>query len=291
MRRTSKRSFRQIPRERLRAFVVLSSLLLFGATELSAGVLVAPTVVFMSNQNRTGRLTIQNPAATPQEVSIDFAFGVPETDTIGNVYVSLLDAASPDMRSALGWVKAFPRKLVLAPNSTQVIRFVANPPKDLPDGEYSARVVIESRDAQVEAPKALAEGEISTKLNMIMKTAMMLKYRNGDCTTELELTGAKAEMMEDSVLVTVDLKTLGNASYVGLLRSRLLDSRGRELDYHNMDVAVYDTMRRRFALHVDGEEAQRPYRVELSISNKGRRDVAHEDMIFGNDIFITQAVE
>jgi hypothetical protein len=68
-----------------RAGVILFVSLLLPAIDVLAGVLVAPTVVFMSNKNRTGRLTIQNPGDKSEEVSVHFSFGIPVTDSMGNI--------------------------------------------------------------------------------------------------------------------------------------------------------------------------------------------------------------
>ena len=45
------------------------------STNLLAGVLVAPTVVFVNDKNRTARMDINNTGSTPQEVTISFAYG------------------------------------------------------------------------------------------------------------------------------------------------------------------------------------------------------------------------
>ena len=117
---------------------VIALFLLIG--HVNAGVLVAPTVVFMDEHKRTGRITVQNPSDEPREVTIRMSFGLPTSDSLGNVFVNLQDSGITDVKAATSWVKPFPRKMLLQPGATQVVRFVARPPKDLVDGEYWARV-------------------------------------------------------------------------------------------------------------------------------------------------------
>ncbi|HUV30042.1 MAG TPA: hypothetical protein VMY05_02960 [Acidobacteriota bacterium] len=285
---------RLIPRSTapgLRGFVVFCLMLLVPLFDAAAGVLVAPTIVFISSKQRTGRLTVQNPTDTPKEITIRFSFGLPVSDSLGQVHIALQDSAVTDPHSALGWVKAFPRKLILPPSGEQIIRFVASPPADLPEGEYWARIVVQSREAETAVPPASEEGIITTRLNMVMQTAMMLKFRKGNLVSQLEVTGMEVRRDSGNVEVTVDMTSQGNASYVGLLNCRLLDADNRELSSQSVQLAVYYSLRRRVFLPVTGSDFKEPYHVELAISTRGRTDIAAEDMIHGNNIMLTQTPE
>jgi len=101
----------------------------------------------------------------------------------------------------MNWIRAFPRRVVLAPGATQVIRFVANPPKDIPDGEYWARIVIRSQDSQAQLPDAGDMESITTRLNMVMETAIVLKYRTGDLMAKLGITDTEIERSDSLVTV------------------------------------------------------------------------------------------
>lgn len=258
------------------------------STNLIAGVLVAPTVVFISDKNRTARLDINNTGSTPQEVTIHFAYGLPTSDSTGNVSVVLQDSNITDPRSAVEWVKAFPRQIVIPPNGTQVVRFVANPPKDLPAGEYWARIVVRSKDGDTKIPTPTDVDAITTKLNMIMQTAIMLKYRTGDLNSEVQLVNTQATQTDTSVFVMVDLASKGNASYVGVLTARLLDNNQKELAKLQTDVAVYRELKRKieFPVPTPGK-----YKIELGITTEGRTDIAPEDMIPGNKVYSTVDVQ
>jgi len=268
-------------------FLIVTALAGMLAARATAGVLVAPSVVFMSDHNRTGRMTVQNPTNAPKEVSISFSFGLPESDSLGNVNITLQDSNVTDTRSALGWLRAFPRKLIIPANGSQIVRFVASPPKGLADGEYWARIVVESQEGVTSVPTASDNEQITTKLNMIMRTAIMLKYRTGSCVAELKLNEAEASRQDSTVEVVVDLSNQGNVSYVGILAARLLDSDNKEISSNDLQLAVYHDLKRRIALPVKYGNFRAPYKVEVSISNKGRKDIPSDDMIFGNDILYT----
>lgn len=274
--------FDNMPRMRVSIWAISLALILTSAAELLAGVLVAPTVVFLSDKSRTGRLTIQNPTNEPKDVTISFSFGLPMSDSLGDVYLTLQDSNVTDPRSALGWVKAFPRKVVLPPNGSQVVRVVASPPDGLSDGEYWARIVVAAQEGEATIPASDQNGAISTKLNMVTQTAIVLKYRTGALVSDLALMGASAQTTTSQVWATVDLVNRGNVSYVGVLKCRLLGGDNSEISSNQVDLAVYRNLKRRIAMPV--AEKKTPRQVEVTISNEGRTDIAPEDIIPGNKI-------
>jgi hypothetical protein len=205
--------------------------------------------------------------------------------------VRLDDTAVTDPHSAVGWVRAFPRKIVLAPGASQTVRFVANPPKDLPDGEYWARVVVRSQEGAREIPEAVEEGRITTNLNMIMQTAISLKYRTGDLVSALEITDATAHETDSQVVVMLDMVNKGNISYLGVLNCRLVDADKKEISSNRLDLAVYYDMKRKVELPLDSVPHRKPYQVEVTIANEGRTDIPPEDVVRGNQVQYTVTVE
>ena len=256
----------------------------------TASVLVSPTVVFVDEASRTGRLTLHNPTDKAQEVSIRFAFGLPTTDSLGKITVAFQDSAVTDPRSALEWVKAFPRKVIVGANESQTVRVMVNPPPDLPDGEYWARVMVRSQDANQDLPSA-EDGQIATHLTMVTEMAIMLKYRTGELFSSLELSGSKTQLLDSTVEVWLDLTNLGNVSYMGVLQLWLRDSRGQEMDHFQTNLAVYRTQNRRFELRVPAGEFQPPYQVDVNISSEDRTDIDDRDLIAGNKIAVSLAAE
>ena len=289
------RSLKQIPRKPgrwgWRGIVFFVLLWALPISQVLGSVLVAPTVIFLSDKNRTGRMILQNPTNEPKEISVRFSFGLPESDSLGNVQVRLQDSAVTDPRSCAEWIRAFPRKMVLQPGQSQTVRFVARPPKDLPDGEYWARVVVRSQESQTDIPVASDPQAITTNLNMIMQTAISLKYRTGDLVSDLELVDAEAHLDDSQVTVMLDMSNKGNISYLGILQCRLLDADQKEISTYKIDLAVYHAMRRRIDLPLGAGDFKTPYRVELSITNEGRTDVPPEYVIHSDPVELTMAVE
>ena len=69
-----------------------------------------------------------------------------------------------------------------------------------------------------------------------------------------------------------DLRNKGNVSYVGIMECRLIDAAGSQVSYSNIQLAVYHNLLRRVDMPLSGTDFVEPLRVEMSISNRGRKD-------------------
>ena len=145
----------------------------------------------------------------------------------------------------------------MPPGSEQTVRFVARPPKDLPDGEYWSRIVISSQNANPPEIGEVKEGVISARLNTIIQTAASLKYRRGDLVSKVEITDSWVERKDDIVSVFIDMVNRGNVSYLGVLDVRVLDADGNELVAKDENTAVYYDLRRRVDLQLPVRENRR----------------------------------
>jgi len=205
--------------------------------------------------------------------------------------VTFQDSAATDKRSCLDWVRAFPRRVIIDPGESQIVRLMVRAPKDLPDGEYWARIMVRSQAANVQIPVSGEQDGIRTHLNMITELAIMFKYRTGDLVSSLELRDAYATVKDTQVEVMLDMVNRGNVSYMGMLECRLLDSDMKEISSNLRKLAVYREMKRRIDLEYIKEGFKLPYHVEIRIDSEGRNDITPEDMIIGNKITRTVAVK
>lgn len=281
----------KITRRWLGLTLVTVGLMMIGTLKLTASVMVAPTVVFLSEKNRTGRIIIQNPADHPTEVTIRFSFGLPQSDSLGNVRVTLQDSAVTDPRSAMDWLRAFPRKVIIPAGGSQTVRLMARPPADLPDGEYWARIVVASQEARAATAATGENDRISTQLNMIMQMAIMVKYRTGELVSDLELTNVETLTTDSTVSVLLDMSSRGNVSYMGVINAWLRDANGDVITEVTSNLAVYRDLRRRIDLAVVEGDYRKPYSVEVLVTPDGRTDVPPEDLIKGNKIEYSANIE
>jgi P pilus assembly chaperone PapD len=236
------------------ARTLLAALALLAGTAAPAhAVSVSPTALYIDSRTRTGVLTLYNPGTLPEEITVDFAYGYPQSDSAGNVSVATTREPAAGEPSAMAWMRAFPRRLLLQPGQRQVVRVLVEPPGDLADGEYWARVLISSRGGQ--PPIEQTQGDVRLQLNVQTTLVMAANYRKGDLRTGVEVTAASAGRTADGVQLQVDLSRSGNAAFLGRMRAELLDARENVVATLYDDVAVYRTMRRRLTFAVPASAA------------------------------------
>jgi P pilus assembly chaperone PapD len=127
-------------------FAALVALML--APLVADAVLVAPHALFIDDRDRSGEVFLVNASDSPEEVTLEFQFGYPATDSAGEVGLTLIPQPDPSEPSAAAWLRAFPRRVRLEPGQRQRVRVVASPPAGLPDGEYWSRLIVTSRAAR-----------------------------------------------------------------------------------------------------------------------------------------------
>ena len=214
---------------------------------LAEAIVVAPHHTFIDHQTRSGVIYLHNPGTEPEEVSISFFFGYPTSDSAGNVTIKVVEDPAAHEPSAADWIRAYPRRAIVAPGGTRALRLLAQPPADLPDGEYWARAVVHSRGGQV--PVAAPESEdVRVALMLEVRTVVPVTYRKGDVTTGVLLTEIDHEIKSDSVVARVGMRRFGNAAFLGTLSLTLQDTTGVVLAKVDRHVAVYHQLLKRVSL-------------------------------------------
>lgn len=233
-----RRTTRAVTRGTAMAFVAIA-----GAPLLGNAVLVAPHAIFIDHRTRTAQVTLANPSAEPEEVDLAFAFGFPATDSAGQPYVRLFDEPADSFPSAAGWIRAFPRRVRLEPGQRQVVRLLAQPPADLPDGEYWTRLIVTSRRAQ---EVAVADTTMRAGLTLELRTIVSVTYRKGDVRTGVAIDTFDATVVGDSLLARLAVHREGNGAYLGVARFTVLRGESAVQEWA-IPIAVYYAMDRRFA--------------------------------------------
>ena len=251
---------RPVRRRVIIAAAAIVALLATGAAALRA-VSVSPMSVFLSHTNRAGTITLYNPNPLAEEIEISFAFGYPRSDSVGDVTVPLSDVAPEGEPSAVPWLRAFPRRLVLQPGQQQVVRILAQPPAGIEDGEYWSRILVTATGGR---PPVEQQVQPDVRVAISMRTIIVasLNYRKGALTTGIELTAARAERTPAGLQVTIDLARRGEAAYLGHIGIEVLDAAGNVLHEEQDVLSVYRTLRRRFT--VPGMENATRVRYRLS---------------------------
>lgn len=254
------------PRTRFPLAVVIAAALLALGPVVGLAVLVAPHAVFIDHRSRSGQITLVNTGNTPEEVAVELQYGYPDTDTAGNIFVRLVADPDTSHPSAAGWVRAFPRRVIVQPGDRQVVRLLAQPPANLPDGEYWSRILVTSRGQQLAVQGA--DTAVRAGVSLEVRTIISLTYRKGGVRTGVRLTDFRPAIERDSLVAWVGLEREGNAAFLGTTRLALRDAAGGAVRGEwATPTAVYFRVLRRYAFPLEGI-GPGSYTVSLDVSTQ-----------------------
>lgn len=251
--------------------------LLLPAAAAAQAILVAPQGVVLNNRDRTGTVELYNPSERAAEISIRAVFGHPTTTPDGDLTLELVEQPPASEPSAAGFIEAFPRRLVLQPNQRQTVRLLARPPAGLPDGEYWARMIISSKDAEQPATTTTDTATVSVGLTLEVRTIIAVNYRNGAQRTGVSLGELSATTTADSVVLRAPMQRTGTAAWIGQTTVKLVNQDGAVVATQSLQTAVYQSIAPRFAFD---RRALQPGRYRISVDlNTDRPDVTQATLL------------
>jgi hypothetical protein len=234
------------PALRIAASTILLAVL---APAIIEAIYVAPTAVFMDDRSASAQVTIGNSGDTPEEATVELRFGFPDVDSAGTPFVRMVDDPGSDLPSAAEWIRAFPQRVRLEPKSQQVVRLLARPPENLPDGEYWSRLIITGRGASISV--AGADSVVRAGVNLVIRLVASVTYRKGKVSTGVGLRDLSAEAEGDSLTLWAHMDRQGNAAFLGSADVELVNGGGSTVRSWATALSVYVPMRRRFSFPLD----------------------------------------
>ena len=210
---------------------------------VDAQVNVAPPVVFMSPENRFGLLMLENQTSNTQEVSVEFKFGYPTSDSLGVVAMQYADSAAERQYSIASWLKAFPKKFVLTPGQQQSVRLALTAPQSLPDGIYWTRIITTGAPQQ-KFVDTVQRG-ITTQLNYVFQQVTTAAFVKGKIISQLTIEGKGVQRDSSGIVVLWYVNRTGNAPYFGTAVTKIYSQRGDIVDETKETLAIYFSMMKR----------------------------------------------
>jgi P pilus assembly chaperone PapD len=250
-----------------------------GSALVGQGVMIAPHAVFMGQGSRSGSVTLLNPGTDPVEVAVEVFYGFTATDSTGQLTLVTVDHPDSTQPSAAAWLQAFPRRLTVGPQEQQVVRLLATPPANLPDGEYWARLAFTAKAGQLPVAGVNDTTNIKVGLTLQVRTVIGLHYRRGAVRTGLGLSGLRAVRQGDSVVVHARLERQGNAAYLGTVHGVVVGSRGNVVGELSVPVTVFFANEPRWSVSIGAAPADR-YQLRLDIKTQ-REDLQPEVLLQG----------
>lgn len=229
-------------RDAMRLMRIAAGVVALAATPLSAqSVLIAPTAIIIDANRPSTAITLVNTGTAPAEVSLSFTFGLPATDSVGNMHIKLDESPADSMPSAVDFVHAYPSRLVLPAGGRQVVRLVAAPQRKLEAKEYWARLIVTSRQGR---PMAVgtstdAPADAQVALDLEVRSVLAVFYRPAGLSTALDMSAPNTRVANGQIETRVRLQRGGNAAFVGSVSAVLRDSTGRVHGKKDIPLGVY----------------------------------------------------
>lgn len=250
-------------------------LLAFTCNNVWAQITIAPTMVFIDQQDRFGSFLVLNGSEEAQEVSIEFPFGYPVTGTDGNVNMIYDDSTAAENYGINDIVRGFPQNFVLQPGERQTVRLTIRP-KDFEDGTYWTRIKTTS-NAQEPPVGTEASDEITAQITYEFEQVTTLFYKHGDTDTGIDIKNFTSQESEEDIEFIVDASRTGNSPFLGTIILRVADSEGNVVAEKLSSTSIYFDYRQIFEIPKEDLE-DGTYNVTVTYETQ-RPDVAREDIV------------
>ncbi len=245
------------------------------ALHAEAQVVIAPPIVFISDQVPFGTFTVSNASQVPQEVDISFRFGYPNTDSLGKVFMDYSDSATAEKYSCEQWINGFPTKFILNPGQEQVVHMSVSAPDSLADGEYWTRLITTSQPQQ-RFSETLKNG-ISANIIFVFTQVTSVVYEKGNLGTQLDFQSLQTSQDSGAVDVYAHLKRGGNAPFLGEVSLSVSDQSGNVVYEKKELIAVYMQFVKKFAVPLS-KLPPGSYTASVTVSSE-RPDIPAENLI------------
>jgi P pilus assembly chaperone PapD len=209
--------------------------LLWSTVAASAQVVLAPTAVYMSDNQRSATFLVVNNTTEEKDVALRLQFGYPVSDSNGNVTMMYTDTAVAQRFSCTDWIQVFPRKFRLAPGARQIVRLTARTPQTAAEGMYWSRLITTSSAAAEED----TTDQVGARINFSVHQVVPVTYKKGSPSIDLTATGLRLVQSDNNRTVpALDLAVQGNGPFIGTI-TVTLERDGADAITRSIPVSVY----------------------------------------------------
>jgi P pilus assembly chaperone PapD len=260
-------SSRRIPNSRTTRLVAASLTCCFAAATLGAqAASVSPQAILITNESRVGTLHVLNPYTEPLEIVVDLRYGFVATDSAGRTVVELPADSVRAPNSAVPLLRVTPARFVLPPGDVQLVRIAAFAPRDLPTGEYWARIGVQALPAATRSSRDTAG--ITVGVGVQVKTVLPVFYRHHSVATSVALAPIAPTRTGDSLVVRPMFTRGGSGAALLAVETVVSDASGGVLVRSVRQAAVYHSLSPRYVLPLTAEQWSRAAQVRVSATSQ-----------------------
>ena len=243
---------------------------------LKAQISLAPSFVFIDENNGVGNVFVNNNSDKSYEVTVNFAFGYPGSNAEGNIIMNYSDSAAYAKYALDPMVRAFPRSFILKAGEQRTVRLQVVPKQRKNEGFYFTRMKVLAKPQSVEVADTMTQG-IGTQINFNFEQITAVFYHKGKVNTGLDIKSIDVNQKDRNLVILPLLQRTGNAPFLGSMFAKLKDAQGKVIAETQSTTTVYFEEIRRLDMKLDNVAAG-TYTLELSFETR-RNDMQASDLI------------
>lgn len=249
--------------------VVISNILFIAQAQAAGGLLVAPTRVVFEGRDRSAHVNVINRSDKTEEYRISFVRKRMTED--GRMEVVETPMEGENFSDEL--IRFSPRRVILQPGQSQVVRLMLRKPSSLEAGEYRSHLLFKTAPPTNQSDINVLSGEpsqqdMSITLKPLLGISIPVIVRHGETSAKANIANVMLERdANNQVLMRFDLQRQGNRSVYGDLNVYFQPNQGDEhLVSHAKGVVVYQPNAQRMVrMRLTGEhnmlEEKGSYRI------------------------------
>ncbi len=261
---------------RLHVFPLLIFSMLVWTGMLHAQVTVAPSMLFIDSKSGIGNLYITNNSASPQEVTVSFAFGFPDADSTGNPTMNYTDTVAANTYSLNSMIRAYPRSFLLTANQQQTVRLQVRSKNSDKNAFYFTRVKISSNPESPNIERKVTDS-VAAQITFKFDQILPVFYRKGDVSTGLNFHGVSTSINDKKLNVVADVERTGTAPFIGSMKAELYSPSNESVALIEATSAIYFRLKDKMEIDIS-KFVKGQYRLVLTYETR-RADVAAEDLL------------
>jgi len=242
---------------------------------MKAQISLAPSFVFIDENNGVGNVFVSNNSGKSYEVTINFAFGYPGSNAEGNIVMNYNDSVAYSKYALDPMVRAFPKSFLLKAGEQRTVRLQVVPKQRKNEGFYFTRMKVLAKPQSVEVADTVTQG-IGTQINFNFEQITAVFYHKGKVNTGIDIKNIDVNQKDGILVILPLLQRTGNAPFLGSMFAKLKDAQGKVIAETQSTTTVYFEEIRRLDLKLDNVAAG-TYTLELSFETR-RNDMQVSDL-------------
>jgi P pilus assembly chaperone PapD len=251
-------------------FYFLSFLFFLSVTK--AYVRVSPTILFLDAPRKSVSFDVTNLSDKEIEVWVEVKYGYTSTNDSGAIVIVTPDKIESDDQVATQWMKIYPDKFLLGPTEKRYLRIIVNSPAQTSDGEYWARVIVNSKPTVAATLTGKIAENKQAGITIQNQQSIPFHFRKGIVSTNVDMIGSPIININNKELsFFAKLQRFGNSSYWGRMNFQILDNKGKVIKQHDQHFVVYKHISYNFKFDISGV-AKGSYYLNVTAETKRSGD-------------------